>query len=29
MLAAVPALRFESRFECGNLCAAVRTGPLE
>ena len=29
MLALVPALDFESRFECGNLCAAVRTGPFE
>ena len=28
-LAAVPPLAVESRFECGNLCGAVRTGPME
>lgn len=29
MLTTVPALEFESRFECGNLCSAVRVGPFE
>jgi hypothetical protein len=29
MLSLIPPLDFESRFECGNLCAAVRTGPFE
>jgi hypothetical protein len=29
MLSCIPPLEFESRFECGNLCAAVRTGPFE
>lgn len=25
----IPALRFESRFECGNLSRALRIGPAE
>jgi hypothetical protein len=29
LLSRIPPLAFESRFECGNLCAASRVGPLE